>query len=134
MTTAARGRTSGWSGYLAFAAIMMVIVGMFNALDGVVALFKDQVFVVSEGQLVAFDVTTWGWIHLIVGIGQIIVALALFSGVTWARICAIAILAFNALAQLAFANAYPAWALVIIALDILTIWALTAHGNEIATM
>jgi hypothetical protein len=122
---------SGWVGWIWFAAIMLIMTGTFNLIDGLAALFKDNYFLVTRsGQLLAFDLTTWGWIHLIGGILLILVGIYLFSGKLWARIAAIILAALNAIAQLSFLSAYPVWSVIIIALDVLVIWALTVHGEE----
>lgn len=127
------GRVTGWVGWIWFAAIMLIMVGVFNIIDGLAALFKDDYYVITRsGQLLAFNFTTWGWIHLLLGIVLTVTGFFLFSGKLWARIVAICAATLNAIAQLAFLSAYPIWSVLIIALDVLVIWALTVHGEEAA--
>jgi len=112
-----------------FAAIMLLMVGAFNALDGLVALLKDEVFVTTPAGLLVFDLTTWGWINLLLGIAQFAVGIALTKGAFWARMAGVVLVALNALGQLAFLSSYPIWSVIIIALDVIIIWALVVHGD-----
>jgi hypothetical protein len=129
----ARERTTTptmWVGWIWFAGVMMVMVGVFNVIDGLVALFKNNYYAVAPGRLLVFNLTGWGWIHLTVGVLAVLAGFALFAGAEWARIIAVILAAFNAVAQLAFLSAYPVWAMIVIALDVVVIWALVVHGKE----
>src|SRR5919106_4617836 len=84
----------------------------------------------SGESLVLLDLSAWGWAHFIVGLLQVVVGLVLFTGARWARIAAIVLVMLNAVAQLAALNAQPTWAVIIIALDVLVLWALVVHGEE----
>jgi hypothetical protein len=121
----------GWG--VVFAAVMMILLGVFHALTGLTAILKDQFFVfASSNYLISVDVTAWGWIHLI---GGVIVALAgfyVFSGAAWARGIGILLAALSAIANFLFLPYYPFWSLLMIALDIFVIWALARHGREVA--
>lgn len=123
-------KATGWVGWIAFAGVMMIMIGTFNVIDGLAALFKDEVFVNTGSGLLVFDLTAWGWIHLLFGLAQAGVGLALLYGQTWARVVSIGLVAFNAVAQLAFLSAYPIWAALIIVLDVFVLWALIVHGDE----
>jgi hypothetical protein len=122
--------TSGWAvGFILFAAIMMIMVGVFQAIQGLVGIFENEFYVPTRNYIFQFDATTWGWIHLI---GGIIVAFAgwgLFSGRTWARTVAIFLAVLSAIANFAFIPYYPFWSLLIITLDIFVIWAIAVHGG-----
>jgi hypothetical protein len=126
----AERETSGTAvGFILFAAIMMLMSGVFQAIQGLVAIFENEFYVATRNYLFQFDATTWGWIHLI---GGIIVALAgwgLLSGQTWARTVAIIVAVLSAIANFAFIPYYPFWSLLIITLDIFVIWAVAAHGG-----
>jgi len=138
------GRTApttptGWVGWIWFAAVLLIVVGAFNAVSGLVALFRKSYYYnyidnyygnVDTGILV-FNLTTWGWIHLVIGVLAVITGIVLFSGAMWARVVAVILVAINAIAQLAFLSVYPVWATLIIALDVLVIWAVIAHGAEV---
>jgi hypothetical protein len=122
---------SGWVGWITFAAFMLIIVGCFHAIQGLVALFDDQKFLVTDsGLIVSADYTTWGWVHLIGGIILALAGLSLFAGRLWARIVGVIAAMVSALVNVAFLSAYPIWSAIMIALDILVIWALTVHGAE----
>jgi hypothetical protein len=122
---------TAWAGMVIFAGTLLLMVGGFNVIYGLVALFKDQVLVASKGGLVAFDVTTWGWITLIMGILQILVGFGLFGGRSWAIVGGVVLAVLNGFNQIAFLQAQPVWSTIIIAIDVLIIYALTAHGREL---
>ena len=120
--------TSGW---IPFAAFMMVLAGMFGVIDGLVALVNDEVYLVTEDGIVAFDFTTWGWIHLILGIIVIVAGFAVLSGQLWARIVGVLVAMLGALSQIAFITAFPLWSVVIIGIDVLIMYGLLVHGEEV---
>lgn len=123
---------SAWVGWIWFAAIMLMLLGFFSVIEGLVALFRRAYYVTINGTVLVFNLTTWGWIHLIIGALAVIAGVTLFtSGALWARTLAIVLVAINALAQLAFISAYPVWALIILAFDVVVLWALLAHGHEL---
>jgi hypothetical protein len=122
---------TGWVGWVTFAALILIILGCFHAIQGLVALFDDQKFLVTDGGLiVSVDYTTWGWVHLIGGIILALAGISLFAGRLWARIVGVLAAMVSALVNVAFLSAYPIWSAVMIALDILIIWAITVHGAE----
>lgn len=128
-----RREVTGWVGWIWFAAAILIMTGAFNIVDGIVALTKDQVYLVSKDQLVILDFTSWGWILLIEGIVQLAVGIALFSGARWARVVAIVMAMLSALTQLVYITAYPLWSIVVIGLDVVVLWALIVHGEEART-
>jgi len=122
---------SGWAvGFTVFAAVMMIMVGVFQALQGLIAIFENEFYVQTRNYLFQFDATTWGWIHLVIGLLVAVAGWGLLSGQTWARIVAITLAALSATANFLFIPYYPFWSLLIIAVDVLVIWALTAHGRQ----
>jgi hypothetical protein len=124
--------TSGWAvGFILFAAIMMIMIGVFQAIAGLVAIFENEFYVATRSYLFQFDATTWGWIHLIAGVIIAFAGWGLLSGRTWARVVGITLAVLSAIANFAFIPYYPFWALIIIALDVLVIWALAAHGGAL---
>jgi len=100
-------------------------------MNGLIAIFQDEVYAVTDDRIVVFDFTQWGWIHLI---GGILVAIAgLFVamvGATWARVLGIMVAFFHALGQIAFIEAYPFWTLTTIALDIIVIFGLLIYAAD----
>jgi hypothetical protein len=125
--------TSGWAiGFILFAAIMMIMAGVFQAFAGLVALFENEFYVATRNYLFKFDATAWGWIHLVLGVLVVLAGWGLLSGRTWARVVGITLAVLSAIANFAFIPYYPFWSLLIIALDIFVIWALAAHGRDVA--
>ena len=121
-----------WVGWIAFAGVLMVILGALHAFQGLVAIFKDDYFLVSSsGLAVKFDFTAWGWVHLVVGIVVVVAGLGVMAGQVWARVVGVLLASLSLLANVAFLAAYPFWSLVMIALDIVIIMALTVHGSDI---
>jgi hypothetical protein len=113
-------------GYV-FAGVILIVVGVFHAIAGLVAIFDDGFYVVTSNYTFNLDTTAFGWIHLLVGILVLCAGFALFSAATWARVVGVAFAAGSAIANFFFIPYYPFWALLIIGLDIWVIWALTRH-------
>ncbi|GAB3889712.1 hypothetical protein GCM10029964_059940 [Kibdelosporangium lantanae] len=108
----------------------MVLTGVFNAVEGLVALL-NRAFYVSNGEhLLLLDLTAWGWLHLLLGGLVGLAGIALLSGALWARVVAVAFAVINAVAQLAFISAYPVWSTIVIALCVVVIWAIVVHGDS----
>ena len=108
------------------------MIGCFNILWGLGALFQDEVLTRSaSGDLIVWDTTTWGWIQLIFGVLILLTGLGLFGNQGWARWTAVVLVGVNALAQLTWLTWYPLWAILIITLDIVVIYQLTARWNKV---
>jgi hypothetical protein len=120
---------SGWAlGAIVFAATITTMIGVFQVVVGLAAIFNDEFFVVTKDYAFDLDVGTWGWIQLILGLAAIAVGGGLFARATWAGVTAIVIAFLSALGNFFFVPYYPIWALVVIGLDIWLIWALTRPG------
>jgi hypothetical protein len=120
---------SGWAaGGIAFAATMLALIGSFQVIAGLVALFNDEFFVVTRNYTFDLDVTAWGWIHLLIGIIALFTSYGLFTQKTWAGIVALVIATLSAIANFFFIPYYPFWSILIIAIDIWIIWAITRPG------
>ncbi len=130
-TTPTGSGYSGWVGWIAFAAAIMLMLGCLHIFQGVVALFRDEVFVASENLVVNVDYTTWGVVHILGGALLVFAAFGVLSGKVWARTVGVLLALGSALANVAFLGAYPLWSLIMVALDIIIIMALTVHGSEI---
>lgn len=127
----AKPEPTGWVGWIVFAATLALIVGVFDLIEGIVALFKDSYYLVAPSGLVLnVNYTAWGWTHIAIGAVLIATALGLFAGQTWARVVGVVIAVLSAIVNFAFIPAYPLWAISVIAIDIFIIYALTAHGAE----
>jgi hypothetical protein len=126
-------RPSAWAaGYSAFAGVVLVMIGVFQAIAGLVALVDDQFYVVTEEWVFQFDTTTWGWIHLILGIVLVVSGFGVFTGNVLARTVGVLVALVSAVVAFMWLPYYPVWAILIVALDIAVIWALTMHGRDLA--
>jgi hypothetical protein len=123
---------TGWVGWVVFAGMMLVMVGIFHIIEGLVAVFRDEVYLVRpNGLLVNIDFTGWGWAHMIGGALLILVGACLLAGQMWARVVAVIVAGVSALINIAFLPAYPILSVLMVSIDILVIWAVTVHGSEI---
>ncbi|MEV4637579.1 hypothetical protein AB0J80_09530 [Actinoplanes sp. NPDC049548] len=123
-----------WTGFVVFGGLMLMMMGSFQAIEGFVALFKDDEYLVTRrGLILSMDYTSWGWTHLILGLAAIGIGVGVLLGQMWARVLGIVVAVFSALANIAFLPAYPIWCTIVIATDILVIYALAVHGREVRT-
>ncbi len=123
---------TAWVGIVAFAGAAMFVLGIFHVIAGFVALFREEYYQVGSNELmVHVDWSTWGWIHLIGGAVIIAAGIGLFTGQTWARIVAVILAMVSAVLNIGFLAAYPVWGVVMITLDLLVIWAVMVHGDEV---
>lgn len=118
-------------GWAMFAAIMLMIAGMFQIIAGIVALVDDTWYVKLPNYTLELDITTWGWIHLIAGIVLILAGAGILTGNLAARIVGVIAASLSAIANFAFLPYYPVWSIAIIAVNVTVIWALTAHGRDV---
>jgi len=123
---------TGWVGWVVFAGFMMMITGLFQAIAGLTGLLKHNWYVVSTAdKLLVFNYQTWGWIDLIIGIFILLAGVSVLHGSVWARFVGVVLAGLSAIASLVSINEYPIWSVVIIAVSVLVIYALTVHGNEL---
>ena len=120
-------------GAVLFAASMMLLIGAFQAIAGLVAIIDDDFYVVAPHYTYNLDTTGWGWIHLIIGVVVFLGGVALFSRKPWAGYLAIGLAIISAVANFFFIPYYPFWAIVVIALDIFVIWGLSRPGVLVRT-
>jgi hypothetical protein len=124
-----RQEVSGWAiGGITFAATMLVLIGIFQGIAGLVAIFDDDFYVVTQNYTFDLDASAWGWIHLLLGIILVVVGYFLFAGAAWAGVTAIVLAVISAVANFFFIPYYPFWSILVIALDVWVIWALTRPG------
>lgn len=125
-------RQTAWIGWGWFAAIMILIGGAIEILFGILAILlpASQYFTTSEGTTVYY-VSLWGWWHLLIGLVLVAAGIALANGRTWARVFAVIVVAVNAVSQLLSLPAQPWWSIIVFALDLIVIYALTVHGREL---
>ena len=122
---------SGWTGWVVFGGAVMILLGTFHAFQGLVAVFKDEYYLVGEnGLTVNIDYSAWGWTHLLLGIVVALAGAALMAGQMWARVVAVVLAFLSAIVNIGFLAAYPIWSSMMIGLDILVMWAVIVHGRE----
>lgn len=121
---------TGWVGWVYFAAFMILLSGAFQAIIGLVALFNNTIIVSGEESVWLFNIATWGWLHLLLGVILIFTGFNLFSGGMWGRAAGVVLVSLSAIANFTFLPVYPLWSLVVLVLDALILYALIAHGDE----
>lgn len=114
-------------GWTVFAAIMLLVSGSFNIIWGLAAVLNDQVVRVGGQGVIVLDFTTWGWVHIVLGAIMLLVSWGLFSVAEWARWTAIVIATLDLVLQMTVITAFPLWALVVMTLNVIVIYQLTAH-------
>jgi hypothetical protein len=120
---------SGWAvGGIVFAATVMLMVGVFQAIAGLVAIIDDEFYVVTRNYTFDLDTSAWGWVHLIIGVLVASCGWALFARKTWAGVATIVLAGLSAVANFFFIPYYPFWAILVIALDVWVIWSVTRPG------
>jgi hypothetical protein len=124
-------KTTGWVGWGVFAATMMIIGGALNAFYGIVAAVNDDWVVWTNRGAVYLVITEWGWVHIIVGGLVVLAGIGVLSGNVLARTVGVVLAGISMLTNFFFLPVYPLWALTVITIDALVIWALTAHGREL---
>ena len=123
---------TGWTGWVTFGAMMLIMVGSFQVLMGVTALFESGYYAVpTRDLLVNVDYTAWGWAHILLGAVAVAAAVGLLAGRMWARVVAIALVVVSSVVQLAFLAAAPVWSVIVITLQVLVVYAIAMHGEEV---
>jgi hypothetical protein len=117
---------SGWaSGGITFAACVLTLVGAFQVIAGLTAILDDQFYMVARNYTFDLDATAWGWIHLLLGLALLFTGIGLFGRKAWAGVTALFLALVSAVANFFFIPYFPIWSVVVIALDVWVIWALT---------
>jgi hypothetical protein len=126
---------NAWSGWIAFAGWLMVIIGSIDAVEGLIAIIRGKYYVVAPQQIIVFDIKTWGWITLLWGVLVALVGVGLLSASSWARWTAIVVASLSFVVQLSFVGSTPyvLWGLSVLALTVVVLYALIVHWDE-ATM
>jgi hypothetical protein len=126
-------KTTAWTGWIAFAGWMMIIIAMIDFFEGLIAIIRSEYYVLGPNQIIVFDTTTWGWITLIWGIIVALAGFALLSGAGWARWFTIVAGSVNFFVELGFVGSsqYPLWALAVLAMNILVLYALTVRWSDV---
>ena len=123
---------SSWAvGYATFASVLLLMAGIFQFVAGLVGLIEDDFYVVTTKWVFEFDVTAWGWIHMILGVVLFLSGLGILSGNVLARTVGVIVAGLAAVANFLWLPYYPVWSIVMIFLAVAVIWALTVHGRDI---
>jgi hypothetical protein len=130
MDSSYRPQTTGW---VAFAAVVFIIAGVFNFIEGLVFLVEDTWAVLSPEDILVWDLTAWGWILVVTGIVQVVVAGGVLGGRTWGRALGVFIASLALLVNLIAVPVYPLWGITFMVLNFLVIFALVVHGDEVAS-
>jgi hypothetical protein len=129
-------KTSAWTGWIAFAGWMMLIIAMLDFFEGLIAIIRSEYYVLGPNQIIVFDTTTWGWITLLWSIVIGLAGLGLLAGSSWARWLAIVVASVNFITQLGFFGSaqYPLWALTVQALTLVVLYALIVRWDDRPTL
>jgi hypothetical protein len=123
---------SGWAGWTVFGGVILILLGIFHVMQGIVALVNDDYYLVTkDGLILDLDFTSWGWTHLVLGVLIGLVGVGLLSGNTAARVAGVVLAVLSAVVNLLFIAAYPAWSVMVIALDVIVIYSIVVHGREL---
>jgi hypothetical protein len=127
-------RNTAWTGWIGFAGCLMVLVGGIDIFQGLIAIIRDEYYAVTPNQIIVFDLTTWGWLTLLWGLVVLLAGFALLSRQPWARWFAIIVGFVTFFEQLGFVGSsqYPLWALTVLVLTGIVLWALMVHWEEAA--
>ncbi len=133
MTSQISGREpSAWAiGWTWFAGFLMIMIGCWHFIAGLSAVFEDSFFTVTPNYVLRFDVTTWGWIHMGLGLLILLAGFGVFTGAVWARTIGVILAVISAIAAFGWIPWYPVWGILIAAAAVAVIWALTAHGRDV---
>jgi hypothetical protein len=123
-------RTRQVAGIRTFAGVLMLVIGGYHAMAGIAALVEDEIFLETPSYTYALDVTTWGWVHLGLGVLVALAGAAVLRDRLWGRLVGIVLAGLSLFANFLFLLYYPLWAALIIALDVVIIWALSAYRPE----
>jgi hypothetical protein len=113
------------------AAVVLILAGVLNAMQGVVALATNEFYVVTQRWLFQFDVSAWGWVHVLIGLIIAATGVALLMGAFWACVLGVVIASLSVVVNFLWLPYYPVWAVIVIAFDVFVIWVLTVNGQEI---
>jgi uncharacterized membrane protein len=123
---------TAWAGWVVFGGTLLILIGAFQVVQGLVAVFNDGFYLVSpKGLVLNVNYTTWGWTHVVIGIVALLAGLGLMAGNIVARTVGVIVAMVSAIVNMAFVAAYPVWSLMVIGLDVVVIYAIIAHGREL---
>lgn len=123
-----------WGGWIAFAGWLMIIIGLLDFFQGLIAIIRKEYYAIAGSQVIVFDIRTWGWITLLWGIAIGLAGMALLAGAGWARWLTVILVSVNIFEMLGFegSSSAPLWALTVLTLNIIVLYALIAKWDDAA--
>jgi hypothetical protein len=131
MTEESATKETGWTGWIAFAVVVLLLQGMFGLIIGFVALFQEDVYAATERSIWVLDMSSWGWVHILSGLFAVIAGASLAKGYMFGRVIAVIVAMIAAIVNMAFVPIYPLWSLMMVAIAFFVIWAVIVHGKEV---
>ena len=121
------------AGFTTLAGILLLLSGLWSIFDGLAGIIKGKFYIVTPNYAFKIDASAWGWIHLILGVIVVAAGIGLLAGQTWARVVGVVIAVISALENFLFLPHYPLWSILVIAVDVMIIWALLVYGRVIGS-
>jgi len=125
---------TAWVGWVYFGATLLVLIGAMQLVQGLGALFNPDFFIATKNNIFVFDLTTWGWIHTILGVAALAGGIGTMAGAGWARIVSVVLTALIMLSSIAYITTFPLWATFVLVVGGFIIYAMTVHGDETANL
>lgn len=134
MSTSKDAQPTGWTGWVVFAAVLMVVAGGIWAIQGLIAVFNDNLVIFGTEGAILLDVTGWGWIHIILGALLVLAGILVLRGNLFGRMIAVILAMLSIIVNFVWMPVYPVWAIVIITLDVFILYAVIIHGREMKSL
>lgn len=134
MSTSKEAQPTGWTGWVVFAAVLMVVAGGIWAIQGLIAVFNDNLVIFGTEGAILLDVTGWGWIHIILGALLVLAGILVLRGNLFGRVIAVILAVLSIIVNFIWLPVYPVWAIVIITLDVFILYAVIVHGREMKSL
>lgn len=134
MSTSKDAQPTGWTGWVVFAAVLMVVAGGIWAIQGLIAVFNDNLVIFGTEGAILLDVTGWGWIHIILGALLVLAGILVLRGNLFGRMIAVILAVLSIIVNFIWLPVYPVWAIVIITLDVFILYAVIVHGREMKSL
>lgn len=134
MSTSKEAQPTGWTGWVVFAAVLMVVAGGIWAIQGLIAVFNDNLVIFGTEGAILLDVTGWGWIHIILGALLVLAGILVLRGNLFGRMIAVILAVLSIIVNFIWLPVYPVWAIVIITLDVFILYAVIVHGREMKSL
>jgi hypothetical protein len=131
MSTTGQNQGSGWTGWVVFAGVLMVIGGVLWTIQGLVAVFNSDLVIFGEEGALFLDVTGWGWVHIILGLLLLLSGILVMRGNLFGRTMAVFLVVLSIIVNFLWLPVYPIWSLVIIVIDVFVLYAVIVHGREL---